>query len=212
MIKTIFFDVANTLLEKPNLFTQITTQLENYGYSVSVNEVRYVHKMISEAYVFPDRTSIEFYTDFNLHFLYALGIAPTEQLIKDLFEACTYMEWTPFDDTMALHHITLPIGILSNWDSSLKNKLARYFTIDFKWVLCSQDEGIRKPNPLFFQKMVEYSGFQAAQILFVGDSLKFDVHPALKLGIPAVLIDRHNHFPGTNVPRIQHLNDLIKWL
>ena len=212
MIKSVFFDVANTLLEKPELFSRITGALEKNGHFVSQNDLRHVHKFLAEAFVFPDKTSREFYAEFNSHLLYALGIAPSEQLLNDIFEACTYLPWQAFPDTHALPDIPLPLGILSNWDSSLRDKLKQHFTVDFKWILCSQVEGIKKPNPLFFKRMMDESGLEPNEILFVGDSMKLDVHPALQLGVKAVLIDRMNHFPHANVARIQHLNQVMQWL
>ena len=212
MIKSVFFDVANTLLEKPELFSRITGALEKNGHFVSQNDLRHVHKFLAEAFVFPDKTSREFYSEFNTHLLYALGIAPSETLLNDIFEACTYLPWRAFDDTAALSKIALPVGILSNWDSSLREKLQQHFSVDFKWILCSQVEGVKKPNPLFFKRMMDESGLEPSEILFVGDSMKLDVHPALQLGVKAVLIDRQNHFPNANVSRIQNLEEINQWL
>ena len=212
MIKSVFFDVANTLLEKPDLFRKMAAALKSNGHEVSESNLRYVHKFLAETYVFPDKTSRDFYTEFNSHLLYALGIAPNERLLSEIFEACTYLPWQSFADTDALADIHLPIGILSNWDSSLRTKLKDHFAIEFKWILCSQDEGVKKPNPLFFQRMMDESGLQPSEILFVGDSMKLDIHPALQLGVKAVLIDRMNHFPHANVARIQHLNQIMQWL
>jgi HAD superfamily hydrolase (TIGR01493 family) len=212
MIKAVFFDVANTLLEKPELFPNMTAALVRNGHAVAEENMRLVHKFVSEVFVFPDKTSREFYKEFNTHLLYALGIAPSEALLNDLFEACTYLPWQPFDDTAALQSINMPLGILSNWDHTLKEKLAHHFNVDFNWVLCSQDEGIKKPNPLFFQRMMDQSGLQTEEILFVGDSMKLDIHPAMELGVKAILIDRHNHFPNANVARIQNLEEVNQWL
>jgi FMN phosphatase YigB (HAD superfamily) len=114
MIKSVFFDVANTLLEKPDLFRKMAAALKSNGHEVSESNLRYVHKFLAETYVFPDKTSRDFYTEFNSHLLYALGIAPNEKLLSEIFEACTYLPWQPFADTNTLADIPLPIGILSN--------------------------------------------------------------------------------------------------
>jgi FMN phosphatase YigB (HAD superfamily) len=212
MIKSVFFDVANTLLEKPDLFRRISATLNRHGHEIGEEELKHAHKFLSEAFIFPDKTSREFYTEFNSHLLYSLGIAPSDILLQEIFESCTYLPWHPFDDTSALSMIPIPMGILSNWDSSLRDKLKQHFPVEFKWVLCSQDEGIKKPDPLFFKRMMDESGFRANEILFVGDSMKLDIHPALQLGIHAVLIDRMNHFPRANVARIQDLKQVMQWL
>jgi FMN phosphatase YigB (HAD superfamily) len=212
MIKAVFFDVANTLLDKPDLYPKMAEVLKKHDHPIAETDIRRVHKFLSEAFVFPDKTSRDFYTEFNSHLLYALGIVPTSDLLNDIFEACTYLPWKPFDDTDFLGELTVAKGILSNWDSSLKDKLKSHFQTDFKWILCSQDEGIKKPNPLFFQRMMEHSKLQPNEILFVGDSIKLDIAPAIMLGVEAVLIDRHNHFPHARVSRIQNLKQLNQWL
>jgi hypothetical protein len=42
--------------------------------------------------------------------------------------------------------------------------------------------------------------------------MKLDIHPAMELGVKAILIDRHNHFPSANVARIQNLEEVNQWL
>lgn len=212
MIRAVFFDVANTLLDKPDLFPSMQSALQKHGYEFSTNHLAMAHKSLSEAFVFPDKTSREFYQSFNQHLLYALGIIPNDKLVDDIFSACTYLPWRPFDDTYALEQINLPLGVLSNWDSSLKQKLAEHFTAKFDWILCSQDEGVKKPDMRFFQRMLDATGYKAEEILFVGDSLKLDVHPATQLGVHAVLIDRQNQFSAGNTNRITELIQLTKWL
>jgi HAD superfamily hydrolase (TIGR01549 family) len=212
MIKAVFFDVANTLLEKPDLFPRMSAALLAHDYAVDAPALRHAHKFLSEAFAFPDKTSREFYAEFNQNLLYSLGIAPSDQLLREIFEACTYLPWKPFPDTAALSGISVPMGILSNWDSSLREKLDEHFSVNFKWTLCSQDEGVRKPHPIFFRRMMEVSNLQPDEILFIGDSMKLDIHPALQVGVRGVLIDRMNHFPHAGVPRIKNLKEVKKWL
>jgi FMN phosphatase YigB (HAD superfamily) len=105
------------------------------------------------------------------------------------------LPWKAFDDTGVLNLIQQPLGIISNWDKSLPEKLASFFDVQFQWIIGSENEGIKKPNPLFFEKILEQTKLQPSEILYVGDSVKLDLEPARKLGINAFLIDRENYFP-----------------
>src|SRR5258708_5483170 len=113
MIKAIFFDVSNTLLHKAELFPRIETVLKNNGLSIDEDELRVKHKLLSEIVLFPDKTSVDFYNHFNSELLYSVGVIPTTKLISEIFNVCTYLPWTAFDDTVALASINLPLGIIS---------------------------------------------------------------------------------------------------
>lgn len=212
MISAVFFDVANTLLNKPDLYTKITEALKDFKIKVNRDNLMQRHRLLSEVIKFPDKTSEEFYNNFNAELLMSLGITPDEKIIHHIFKSCTYLPWQPFEDTDYIPSIKQPKGILSNWDNSLKDKLSLFFQTDFKWVLGSQSEGIRKPDPEFFKLMIKNSGCAAGEILYIGDSIKLDIFPALKLGIKAVLVDRLDLYPDSNLERIKSFYELEKYL
>lgn len=208
----IFFDVANTLLHKPQLFTKINQVFVEHGYEIEIQHLKRVHKLLSEAIIFPDKTSKEFYQNFNAELLYAIGILPNPKLLEDIFSVCTYMEWQPFEDTDFIEKITIPTGIISNWDTSLESKLKSYFNCDFFEIYGSQKEGIKKPSLDFYKRAIENLDCSPSQILYVGDSIKLDTEPARKLGIEAILIDRENVFPYYKEPKINSLHQLSMFL
>lgn len=212
MIKAVFFDVANTLLYKPELFKRIDDVLKKNGYIIKSDALVQKHKLLSEIFIFPDKTSKEFYASFNTELLYLLGIPPTEVLLKEIFEACSYLPWQPFEDTSFINNIQQPVGVLSNWDDTLPKKLKEHFNFTFLWILGSQLRGVRKPDPTFFAMMMELTAYSPGEILYVGDSLKLDIVPALRMGIDAVLIDRAGIFENSPVKRITHLAQLEKYL
>ena len=85
-------------------------------------------------------------------------------------------------------------------------------SVKFDWVLGSADVGVQKPNPAFFQAMIHQSGFNPEDILFVGDSMRLDIVPALECGIRAVLIDRNQHYPEASIPRMTSLHQIFDFL
>jgi FMN phosphatase YigB (HAD superfamily) len=210
--KAIFFDAANTLLYKPGLYPAIISVLSNYGVTVSYTKLFASHRFLSEVILFPDRTSSSFYRDFNSHLLRSFGIVPTDALLEALFSACRYLPWAPFLDTCHLASITLPMGVLSNWDTSLREKLSLIVNTRFEWILGSAEQLVRKPDLDFFKKVFLLTGLKPGEVLYVGDSLRLDIEPALHLGMNAILLDRHELYPGSTVPRIKNLGEIVDLL
>ena len=212
MTRAVFFDVANTLLQKKDLLPRLQQALKSEGIQVTLEHLSTRHKLVSESMVFPDKTSRDFYHHFNAELLFALGAIPTTERTNALFDACTYLPWSAFEDCSALNAIELPKGVLSNWDASLRDKLQEHLEVKFDWVLGSADVGVQKPNPAFFQAMIHQSGFNPEDILFVGDSMRLDIVPALECGIRAVLIDRNQHYPEASIPRMTSLHQIFDFL
>src|SRR5688572_3953773 len=117
MIKAIFFDVANTLLHKPSVFSTIKNTLAAHGHAIDLRILEKRHKLLSEVIVFPDKTTREFYAAFNTELLYALGIVPSKPLVNEIFEKCSYLPWEPCRDAAIVDSLNLPLGIISNWDN-----------------------------------------------------------------------------------------------
>ncbi len=193
----IFFDVAGTLLHKPSFFISFNKVLTHRGYAFKINELKLRHKLISEAYKFPDVTNEDFYRKFNSEFLYSLGIAPDKEILESIFKECTYLPWVPFDDvsTLSEYREMMPIGVISNFNTTLRDKLQNFFGPVFSDILISEELGVAKPNLLFYEKAIEKIGIEAKNILYIGDSLKLDIEPAQKAGMTALLIDRDTFYP-----------------
>lgn len=211
MIKYIFFDVAGTLLGKPTLFSNIQEALKDLDHSVDLAEIQNKHKLLSEVIRFPDRTDKGFYDQFNSELLYLLGIVPTEELLGKIFANCTYLPWKEYEDTKVLNEIKLPVGVISNFNSTLKDKLKLFFDVDFQDVLVSEELGVAKPNIEFYQKALDRIGFESNEVLYVGDSIKLDLEPASKIGFNTLIIDRDNFYPNLK-NRISNLSEIKKYL
>ncbi len=211
MIKYILFDVAGTLLYKPTLFDKINEILISNEINVSPAEIILKHKLLSEVIHFPDRTDNKFYYHFNSELLRLLGVIPNDKLLNDIFNNCTYLPWEKFSDTNALSELTIPIGIISNFNNTLREKLTSFFGNIFKDILVSEELGVAKPKIEFYQKAIESIGISPKNILYVGDSLKLDVEPANKLGIKSLLIDREGFYKNSNY-RIQSLNEIKNFI
>jgi HAD superfamily hydrolase (TIGR01549 family) len=211
MIQYIFFDVAGTLLAKPTLYSIIQNTLRDFGHELGLDEIKNKHKLLSEVIHFPDRTDVAFYEKFNSELLYLLGIIPEEALVNSIFKKCTYLPWQAFDDTQILKELPLPMGVISNFNTSLKDKLKQFFGPVFQDVLVSEELGVAKPNIEFYQKALEKIPFDAHEVLYVGDSIKLDLEPASKLGFKVLIIDRDNFYPNSK-NKISSLTEITQFI
>ena len=195
-IRYILFDAANTLIWKPDLFTRYQAALTGLGYDIGLDRLRQNHKLISEVIRFPDRTSEQFYNSFNAEVLLSLGILPGEEVLRAVFDACTYLKWDKYEDSSALEELDLPMGILSNFNSTLSGQIQKLFGDRFRDIIISENLGVAKPSPEFFQAAIRSIGLPPEEVLYIGDSLKLDVIPAMECGMQVRLIDRDGWFPG----------------
>tara|TARA_R110000744_G_scaffold131138_4_gene239166 strand:- start:3264 stop:3902 length:639 start_codon:yes stop_codon:yes gene_type:complete len=211
MIKYIYFDVSGTLLHKPILFQKIHGVLQQHNYNVSVKEIKQKHKLLSEVIKFPDRTDEFFYKNFNSELLYLLGIVPSEKICNDLFESCTYLPWEKYKDTIFLKDLKLPLGIISNFNTTLKNKLDDFFGPIFKDVYVSEEVGVSKPDVNFYKKAIESCSAKPEEILYIGDSIKLDLEPAASIGIRTLIVDRDEFYMNSE-NTIRSLHEISDYL
>lgn len=208
-MKYLLLDVAGTILHKPDLYIKIEEVLIEYGYQVSLEKIKYNHKMLSELIKFPDRTDSDFYLKFNSEFLFSLGVVPNQEILESIFKVSSYLPWVAFSDTEVLKEISIPIGIISNFNSSLKDKLHVYFGPIFSDIFVSEEIGISKPNIQFYKNALIKLDVNPNEIIYVGDSFKLDFNPATELGIKSYVIDREGFYPN-NINTIKSLFELVK--
>jgi len=207
----ILFDVAGTLLYKPSFFDKILVILKANGYKIIKEEFIFKHKLLSETIKFPDRTNKKFYDFFNEELLYSLGVLPDSSLLNQIFINCSYLPWEKFNDTQVLEKIEQPIGIVSNFNNTLRDKLDESFNIIFRNIIVSEEIGISKPDVEFYKRALEIVDVDPNKILYIGDSVKLDLHPAMLCGIDTLVIDRDNFYPGLDT-KISNLNHILEYI
>ena len=207
----ILFDVAGTLLYKPSFFDKILVILKANGYKITKEEFIFKHKLLSETIKFPDRTDKDFYNFFNEELLYSLGVLPNNILLDKIFTACSYLPWEKFEDTQVLEKIKQPIGIISNFNNTLRSKLDESFNINFCNIIVSEEIGISKPDLEFYKRALEIIDVDPKKILYIGDSVKLDLHPATLCGIDTLVIDRDDFYPSleTKISNLEHIIEYI---
>ena len=120
-----------------------------------------------------------------------MGISP--QKAADLMERHLYHRWEhsyrwirPFrhvrETLLAFKREGLLLGALS--DFPIKNKL-KFLRLDdlFDYRLSSEETGYLKPHPIPFQQMVRQFGVAPEEVLYVGNSYKYDIIGASNVGM-----------------------------
>lgn len=95
------------------------------------------------------------------------------------------------DDALdALARIKLPICVLSNADHHDLLSAIRHVGLDFDHVVSSQQARSYKPHTGIFELALRRTGWAAAEVLHVGDSLHSDIGGAQAAGLRAVWLRR----------------------
>ncbi len=81
------------------------------------------------------------------------------------------------------------VGIAANQPARAAEVL-RESGLPFEWLLISQLEGVHKPDPAFFERILQMTDLAAESIAYVGDRVDNDVIPADAAGLVAVHVRR----------------------
>lgn len=125
------------------------------------------------------------------------------------------LEFTAFPDALPalreLRGLGLRVVVVSNWDVSLPDVLARIGLGSFlDGVVTSAGVGARKPGSEIFQRALAHVEAEPGQAVHVGDSLEEDVLGATRAGIDAVWLAREGAAGGgaADVRTISSLREL----
>jgi len=115
-------------------------------------------------------------------------------------ETMVYRGWEPlFSDVRLFPHVRrlleelrdagVKLGMLSDFppEAKLEN-----MGLGGLWdaVLCSERTGALKPSPVPFNAMADVLGMKPEEILYVGNSRRYDVAGALRAGMKAALVSK----------------------
>lgn len=125
-------------------------------------------------------------------------------------------EHVPPDVIPALERLSsvgLTLAIASNANGVLQRMFERVGLTRFFHAVCdSCVEGVEKPDPRFFQIVLQRSGGRPETTLHVGDLYHVDVVGARRAGLQAMLLDPHDLYGGYDVERIRSLGELVERL
>jgi putative hydrolase of the HAD superfamily len=86
----------------------------------------------------------------------------------------------------------------------------------FDTIILSEDAGVNKPSPLYFDYALKVSGASCESTLMIGDNLQTDILGALHAGIDALLFNRWQADVDTSPQEptfvVETLRDIMKIL
>jgi putative hydrolase of the HAD superfamily len=147
----------------------------------------------------------------------AIGEPVDEAFVRDALERLRVAfrdrtAWRVFPDVVpalqGLREDGVRLGVVSNWDSRLPGLLENLGLLDFfDTIGVSHLEGVEKPDPDLFRRVLERLDAAPDQALHVGDVPALDLAGARAAGVDAVLVDRRGRL-GSSYPALADLSDL----
>jgi putative hydrolase of the HAD superfamily len=221
VLETVFLDAGGVLVY-PN-WTRISQALSHHGIrvdpSVLARAEPHAKRQIDVAKTIDATNDAgRGWLYFNLLFEHA-GVPVDAEVEAALAELSAYhresnlWEFVPpavLPTLAALRHRGLKIAIVSNSNGKLRvlfDRLKLAGCVDC--MLDSQNEGVEKPDPRFFELALERSGARKETTIHVGDLYYVDVVGARNAGLRGVLLDEAGLYADADCPRIRTLPELV---
>ena len=220
MIKTVFFDLGETLIYMDPLPEEVFASLcREQGIAVEPEAVRRAYRKADSFYFekmleYRGRMD-ELWLEYDGIVLQELGIPdPDRRLARAISEGFREGRfWHLFPEVrevlVRLRREGYKLGIISNADEDVERilqwlKLPRLVdTITY-----SQEVGVEKPDPRIFQVALQRTASRPDEAIHVGDRYDADIVGARTVGITPVLIDRGNNHRDLDCLRIRSLEEL----
>lgn len=117
----------------------------------------------------------------------------------------------PALDALAALGVTLAIA--SNANGALQRMFDRVGLTRYFHAICdSCVEGVEKPDPRFFQIVLERAGGRPDTAIHVGDLYHVDVIGARRAGIHPLLLDPADLYAGYDVDRVKSLDAVVEYV
>jgi HAD superfamily hydrolase (TIGR01549 family) len=220
-LETVFLDAGGVLMY-PNWW-RVSDALAQYGVTVSPEAL--IHADPRARRELDDMGVIGGTTDasrgwlfFDLVLAHA-GIVRSEATAAALTDLHAYhqasnlWEYVPPAVVPALEALRargLRLVVVSNANGTLLAHMERLgLTPRFDYILDSQDEGVEKPDPRFFEIALARSGARRETTLHVGDLYYVDVVGARNAGLRGVLLDEADLRRDADCPRVRSLDELV---
>jgi putative hydrolase of the HAD superfamily len=219
-IETLLLDAGGVLVV-PN-WTRVSELLQRYGVEASVAALRAAEptvKFAIDTFVGVSTSSdAKRWGDYLEGVLNAADVPLDRRTLAALQEIRAYhaehnlWEEVPDDVVPALKRLRslrLTLAVASNANGTVQRAFDRVGLSEYFDVVCdSHFEGVEKPQPRFFEIVLERCGGKRATTLHVGDLYHVDIVGARNTGLDAILLDRHDQYDGFDVERIRSLGEL----
>jgi HAD superfamily hydrolase (TIGR01549 family) len=214
-VKTIFFDVGNTLLF-PNR-KRIDAPLAERGFTPDSEHLRDLERRIKHEFdslmIADGNHDHGFWRMFYAQLFREIRVtddALCDQLVNNIRKSGNWDQILPGTREKLLElGKQCRIGVISNADGKIEDVLRRCGIADcFLSITDSGLVGYEKPHPEIFRRAL--ASLQAApeESLYVGDVYSVDYAGATGVGMQAVLMDVPGAYREKNLPRVENLAQL----
>lgn len=173
MIKVVLFDLDGTLLNRPSsLIKFVESQYERMHACLShIPKEDYVDRFIkldSRGYVWKDKVYGQLIEEFSIRKLTQNDLLDDYLInFKNHCIAFPNLKQILFE----LKSSNYKLGMISNGSGQFQmDNIKALGILDFfELILISENEGISKPNPMIFQKALDYFQVSAKETVYIGD-------------------------------------------
>ena len=216
-IKTVFFDVGNTLTYVD--LESVLRPLAKRGVRASESEYRTAAVQARRAM---DRLcaagqqpnpDAQYWKLFLDTFLESVGVRNEKIATEMAFEWRSARNWTRIapDTPAVLERLgkRYDLAVITNSDGTTARLLkAIGLSRHFRSIIDSGVVGHQKPAPEIFHAALKAMGAEVEESVYVGDIYSVDYVGATSVGMKAVLIDELGTYDGLDLPRISKLAEL----
>lgn len=214
-VKTIFFDVGNTLLFpnrerihaplsergavcEPKQLRQLECRIKNEFDSLMINDGNHDHSFWFMFYT-------QLFTDIGVK-----DDSLRDQLVSGIRDSANWDQILPGTREHLLRFgERYRIGVISNADGRIEDVLRRCGIADcFRTITDSGLVGYEKPHPEIFRQALQSLDAQPEESLYVGDVYSVDYLGATRAGMQAVLMDVPGAYTNKGVARVESLAEL----
>lgn len=222
--ETILLDAGGVLVF-PN-WDRVSDILARHGIRVSPDALRTAEPRakfaIDEAYQVASTTDADRGSRYFHLVLDGAGVRRSPERDAALADVYAYhtehnlWEDVPDDVVPALEALRargVRLAVASNANGVLQRMFDRVGLTPYFHAVCdSWVEGVEKPDPRFFQIVLDRCGGRPDTAAHVGDLYHVDVEGARAAGLHPLLLDPHDLYAGFPVERIRALGDVIQIL
>jgi putative hydrolase of the HAD superfamily len=219
-IETLLLDMGGVLVV-PN-WTRVSEVLQRHGVKAPAEAMRAAEpavKFAIDTFVgVSTKSDAKRWGDYLEGVLRTAGVPLGDATLEALREIRAYhaannlWEEVPEDVVPALERIRrlgLTVAVASNANGTVQRAFDRLGLSSYFDVVCdSHFEGVEKPQPRFFEIVLERCGGKPETTLHVGDLYHVDIVGARNTGLSAILLDRNDQYSDFDVERVRTLGEL----
>jgi putative hydrolase of the HAD superfamily len=120
----------------------------------------------------------------------------------------------------SLHHAELRLGIVSNSDGHVEEELVRNEIcqigpgpgVPVRTIVDSGVVGVAKPDPRIFDFAVPSLELEPSELIYVGDSVKYDIRSAEAAGITPLHIDPYGLCEGRDHSHVADVGEVLHYM